>query len=591
VSGTRLISTVADGTAPLTVTSTTNVPNLNASTVSGYPVAVAGTGTNNLAVRDGNSLVFAKGFVSGFTTTATASGTTTLTVASTSIQEFTGTLAQTCVLPSTGVSAGQRFTVINNSTGSVTVQSSSLAAVVVLAGGTAADFTALTGAPTTAGGWEADYYGSAVASGKRLSVSNSLTIQGTDGTTVTFPSTNSTLARTDAAQTFTGVQTFVSPAITTPTGIVKGDVGLGSVDNTADAAKAVLSATKLTTARTINGVSFDGTANVTVADSTKEPSITAGVAGQYWTGTKTWATLNAAAVTGAEATANKNVANGYCGLDASGLVASAQLPSYVDDVLEYANLAGFPATGTTGKIFVALATNKTYRWSGSAYIEIAPSPGSTDSVTEGSTNLYYTNARADARIGAATGVSVQAYNANLTTLAGKTAPTGALIGTTDTQTLSAKTLTSPVISTISNTGTLTLPTSTDTLVGRATTDTLTNKTLTNPTINAYTEGVVAVGTVTTASTLALTAGTVLTATLTASTACTFTMPTATAGKSFTLLLKQAATTGGGSATFTGVKWNVAGAPTITSTAARMDILSFFSDGTNWYGSAAQGYTP
>lgn len=54
---------------------------------------------------------------------------------------------------------------------------------------------------------------------------------------------------------------------------------------------------------------------------------------------------------------------------------------------------------------------------------------------------------------------------------------------TGAQTLTGKTLTSPVISTISNTGTLTLPTSTDTLVGRATTDTLTNKTLTSPTIN------------------------------------------------------------------------------------------------------------
>lgn len=52
-----------------------------------------------------------------------------------------------------------------------------------------------------------------------------------------------------------------------------------------------------------------------------------------------------------------------------------------------------------------------------------------------------------------------------------------------TQTLTNKTLTAPVISTISNTGTLTLPTSTDTLVGRATTDTLTNKTLTDPAIN------------------------------------------------------------------------------------------------------------
>ena len=57
---------------------------------------------------------------------------------------------------------------------------------------------------------------------------------------------------------------------------------------------------------------------------------------------------------------------------------------------------------------------------------------------------------------------------------------------TGSQTLTNKTLTAPVISTISNTGTVTLPTSTDTLVGRATTDTLTNKTLTSPTVTTAT---------------------------------------------------------------------------------------------------------
>ena len=122
-------------------------------------------------------------------------------------------------------------------------------------------------------------------------------------------------------------------------------------------------------------------------------------------------------------------------------------------------------------------------------------------------------------------------------------------------------------------------------------ETLTNKTLTNPTVTNYVETVVAIGTVTTSSTLSLTSGTVQTATLTASTACTFTMPTATAGKSFVLLLKQAAATGNGTATFTGVKFGSAGAPTITATAGKMDILTFIADGTNWYGSAAQGYTP
>jgi len=121
--------------------------------------------------------------------------------------------------------------------------------------------------------------------------------------------------------------------------------------------------------------------------------------------------------------------------------------------------------------------------------------------------------------------------------------------------------------------------------------TATSSTLTNPTVNNYTEGVVSIGTVTTSNTLSLTNGTVQTATLTASTACTFTMPTATAGKSFILLLKQAATTGNGTATFTGVKFGTAGAPTITAAAGKMDILTFVADGTNWYGSIAQGYTP
>lgn len=76
-----------------------------------------------------------------------------------------------------------------------------------------------------------------------------------------------------------------------------------------------------------------------------------------------------------------------------GVVPSNQLPSYVDDVLEYANLAAFPATGETGKIYIAIDTNSQYRWSGSAYVQIVASPGTTDNVPEGSTNQYFTQAR------------------------------------------------------------------------------------------------------------------------------------------------------------------------------------------------------
>ena len=125
-------------------------------------------------------------------------------------------------------------------------------------------------------------------------------------------------------------------------------------------------------------------------------------------------------ITDAELAANKGVANGYAGLDANGKVPSTQLPSYVDDVLEYATQSIFPATGEAGKIYIDLATNKTYRWSGTVYVEISASPGTTDSVVEGTTNLYFTAARAQAAVTTITGNAataskwLTARNINLT---------------------------------------------------------------------------------------------------------------------------------------------------------------------------------
>jgi hypothetical protein len=66
----------------------------------------------------------------------------------------------------------------------------------------------------------------------------------------------------------------------------------------------------------------------------------------------------------------KGANNGVATLGNDGKVPSTQLPSYVDDVVEYANLAGFPASGETGKIYVALDTNVVYRWSGTVYVKI-----------------------------------------------------------------------------------------------------------------------------------------------------------------------------------------------------------------------------
>lgn len=127
-----------------------------------------------------------------------------------------------------------------------------------------------------------------------------------------------------------------------PHGVTKAQLGLGNVDNTADANKNVLSATKLTTARKINGVSFDGSADITIEDGTKIP------------------------------TSQKGVAGGVATLNDSGQIPAAQLPSYVDDTIE-GTLSTFPKTGESGKIYVDTDTGLIYRWSGSQYVEISKS--------------------------------------------------------------------------------------------------------------------------------------------------------------------------------------------------------------------------
>jgi hypothetical protein len=79
----------------------------------------------------------------------------------------------------------------------------------------------------------------------------------------------------------------------------------------------------------------------------------------------------------------RGAANGIATLDTAGKVPASQLPSYVDDIEEYDTLADFPTTGETGKIYVDIKTNKTYRWGGSksGYVEISASLalGDTDS--------------------------------------------------------------------------------------------------------------------------------------------------------------------------------------------------------------------
>jgi hypothetical protein len=155
---------------------------------------------------------------------------------------------------------------------------------------------------------------------------------------------------------------------------------------------------------------------------------------------------------------------------------------------------------------------------------------------------------------------------------------------TASQTLTNKTLTTPIIASISNSGTVTIPTGTNTLVGRATTDTLTNKTLTSPAINTpTTTGPSA--TITTATdgatvTFNLSNGPIHTVTLGGNR--TLALSNSAAGKVFVLRLVQDGTGSRTVTWFSTIKWTGGSAPTLTTTASKIDVFGFICSATNVY---------
>lgn len=194
----------------------------------GSGVASAAT-ASTLASRDANANLTANNHIEGYTTTATAAGTTTLTVGSTRLQFFTGSTTQTVTLPVTSTMVlGQQFVISNNSTGLVTVNSSGSNAVKILGANTVGVFTVILTSGTSAASWDAYYQGSVITSGKLVSHANSFSTTATDGAAVALGA-GGTVVYTSTPIT----QNSKSAAYTTVLGDCMGSIYHPGADTTA----------------------------------------------------------------------------------------------------------------------------------------------------------------------------------------------------------------------------------------------------------------------------------------------------------------------------------------------------------------------
>jgi len=242
---------------------------------------------------------------------------------------------------------------------------------------------------------------------------------------------------------------------------------------------------------------------------------------------------------------------------------------------------------TTGDLYWNSTTSAMKAWSGSAWTTAYNTGGGSALIATNNLSDLTNTTTARTNLGLGALATVTPGTGVATAAAAAVNATGGFITYTTYAPASGKTLTVSNSLTLAGTDStvMTFPGTSDTVAGLAATQTFTNKTLTNPTVTNYTETAYAIGNTSTAVTISLANGTVQTATMTGN--CTFTMPSVSAGKSFVLILS----TGSGSytGTFTSVKWPSGTAPTLTTTASKWDILSFFSDGTYWYGSALQAF--
>lgn len=233
------------------VNTSQNISTLSNLTTNGLISTSGGTGAlgitafsttataSTISEWDANKNLSANSFLNAYTSTATAAGTTTLTVGSTEIQVFTGTNIQTVLMPvASTLVLGQQYTFLNKSTGTLTIQSSGTNLIVSVAGGMSVTLTCILTSGTTAASWQDNYLGGAGATGTGSSVFN------------------------------------LSPTLTTPNVGVVTLTTANKVTITAPATSATLTIANGTTLGTLNSMTFDGSGTSTLVAGTSTVTIT-----------------------------------------------------------------------------------------------------------------------------------------------------------------------------------------------------------------------------------------------------------------------------------------------------------------------------
>lgn len=193
------------------------VGNTTGSTANAAAVPVSATpAASTVPLWDANVNLSTNALFAALTSTATAAGTTTMTITSSELQVWTGSSTQTVKLPTTGVPAGAQYTIFNESSGNVSVQSSGANAIVTLTGAASAPFsvgvfTAKQATPTTAAHWNYALYSSGTASGTVTSVSV-VTANGFAGSVATATSTPAITLTTSVTGMLKGNGTAISAA-------------------------------------------------------------------------------------------------------------------------------------------------------------------------------------------------------------------------------------------------------------------------------------------------------------------------------------------------------------------------------------------